>query len=186
MRGARFDHIFPVAWGMIYFACGLFVSLRFSPLGDLGVESDFFAELAPAAQRLAAGEFSVANYPFKGPVYSFVLVVVHGLGSLFGLGWYRSAVVLNLICAVISLAVLYRLVLRLAGRPAALCTALLTGVVYEFFIQAHKALAHVKGVVRPGGTIVLVAECVEGYGHADLAHWFPFPSAPSGLSGAPA
>jgi len=44
-------------------------------------------------------------------------------------------------------------------------------------IQAHKALAHVKGVVRPGGTIVLVAECVEGYGHADLAHWFPFPSA---------
>ena len=139
MRGARFDRIFPVAWGMIYFACGLFVSLRFSPLGDLGVESDFFAELAPAAQRLAAGEFSVANYPFKGPVYSFVLVVVHGLGSLFGLGWYRSAVVLNLICAVISLAVLYRLVLRLAGRPAALCTALLTGVVYEFFIQAHKA-----------------------------------------------
>ncbi len=41
-------------------------------------------------------------------------------------------------------------------------------------IQAHKAVAHFMGAVREGGTIVLIAECPEGYGHPDLGHWFKF------------
>ncbi len=43
-------------------------------------------------------------------------------------------------------------------------------------IQAHKAIAHFTGAVREGGTIVLAAECPEGYGHPDLEHWFAFKS----------
>jgi nickel-dependent lactate racemase len=38
-------------------------------------------------------------------------------------------------------------------------------------IQAHKAVAHTAPVVREGGTIVLAAECIEGFGHPDFAEW---------------
>jgi lactate racemase len=42
-------------------------------------------------------------------------------------------------------------------------------------IQAHKAAAHAAGALREGGTLVLVAECPEGMGHADLEGWFGTP-----------
>jgi nickel-dependent lactate racemase len=42
-------------------------------------------------------------------------------------------------------------------------------------IQAHKAAAHAAGALRPGGSLILVAECPEGLGHPDLAFWFDRP-----------
>lgn len=42
-------------------------------------------------------------------------------------------------------------------------------------IQAHKAAAHAAGALREGGTLVLAAECAEGWGHADLDGWFGTP-----------
>ena len=41
-------------------------------------------------------------------------------------------------------------------------------------IQAHKALEFARYVVEPGGTIILVAECVEGTGHPSFYPWFRY------------
>lgn len=43
------------------------IHLRWFVIGDLGVESDFYAEFAISTQRLLSGDFSADNYPFKGP-----------------------------------------------------------------------------------------------------------------------
>ena len=37
--------------------------------------------------------------------------------------------------------------------------------------QAQKALESARHIVRPGGTIVLVAECEEGFGHRTFQEW---------------
>ena len=37
--------------------------------------------------------------------------------------------------------------------------------------QAHKSLRHSVKAVKPGGTIIWVAECSEGEGPADMANW---------------
>ena len=97
----RFDHLFPLVYIILY---ALTISILFlsSPMiGDLGVESDFYSELVVSAQKLWQGDFAVENYPFKGPVFSFALVFAH----TFGGDWYTNTIVLNLICASLSLVV---------------------------------------------------------------------------------
>jgi nickel-dependent lactate racemase len=39
-------------------------------------------------------------------------------------------------------------------------------------IQAHKALETASHACRDGGTIILLAECADGLGKADLLKWF--------------
>lgn len=41
-------------------------------------------------------------------------------------------------------------------------------------IQAHKALEFARYAVRPGGTIILLAECREGAGHPTFFPWFRY------------
>ena len=129
----------PVAFVVAYAGLGLALSLRYAPLGDLGVEADFFAELAPAAQAVAAGRLDVANYPFKGPLYSLALAPVHALLAPLGVGWYRAAVVLSLVCAALTLLVVHRLARRLAGARTAAVVLVLTASTKVFFIHAQKA-----------------------------------------------
>ncbi len=40
--------------------------------------------------------------------------------------------------------------------------------------QAHKALEHAKNAVKQGGSIILVAECNEGYGNRVFEEWLRF------------
>lgn len=129
----------PALFVLLFAAVGLGVSLRTSPLGDLGVEADFFAELAPAAQELAAGRFAVANHPFKGPLHAFVLVPVHAALEPLGVNWYRAAVVVSLAAAALGLLVIHRLTRRLAGVRAAVVVLILTAAIKVYFIHAHKA-----------------------------------------------
>ncbi|MBK7187696.1 MAG: glycosyltransferase family 39 protein [bacterium] len=129
----------PAIFVLLVTAAGLAVSLASAPLGDLGVEADFFAELAPAAQELAAGRFAVANHPFKGPLHAFLLVPLHAALAPLDVGWYRSAVVLSLLAAAGTLLLVHRLALRLAGPRAAVVVLLVTASVKVFFIHAHKA-----------------------------------------------
>ncbi|MBW6519140.1 MAG: nickel-dependent lactate racemase [ANME-2 cluster archaeon] len=44
--------------------------------------------------------------------------------------------------------------------------------------QSHKALEHVKAAVRPGGAIILVAQCIEGLGDKVYEHWLDGTSGP--------
>ena len=123
----------------VYALFAFFIHWRWFPIGDLGVESDFYAEMAVSAQRLAGGHFAVADYPFKGPLTAIALVAVHGLVGLLGADWYRSAVLLNALCAAGTLVVLFGLQDRLFGRALAVVTTLALALTYEFFLHAHKA-----------------------------------------------
>jgi nickel-dependent lactate racemase len=40
------------------------------------------------------------------------------------------------------------------------------------FIQSHKAIEYAFGAVKPGGTLVLAAECAEGFGSEGFFKWF--------------
>jgi hypothetical protein len=104
-------------------------------VGDLGVESDFYAELAPAAQAIAQGEMSPSGFPFKGPLHPTALVVVNtAVGD-----WYRSGIVLNLICAAVSILLLARLLAQRFGQAVGWGAVLFLSLVGEFFLQSHKA-----------------------------------------------
>lgn len=47
------------------------------------------------------------------------------------------------------------------------------GAPYDInLIQAHKALEFASGACAEGGTIILLAECAEGFGRADFLKWF--------------
>lgn len=130
-----FDLLFPILYASLYFAICISIHMAYFPVGDTGVETDFYGELVVAAQKLWQGDFSTANYPYKGPFYSFALILVHLLGT----DWYLSGVLLNIICAVCSIFVLYRLLLRLFNRSVAVVTAVSVSLVSEFFVVAHKA-----------------------------------------------
>ncbi len=137
LRG--FDAAFPIFYALLYLAVAFGIHLAFFPIGDTGVEADFYSELAPAAQQLWHGQFSTAHYPYKGPMYSFALVGSYAVVHLFGGDWYRSGVILNLLAGALSLVLLYRLVLLLFTRATAVAVMIATSLVYEFFLHAHKA-----------------------------------------------
>ncbi|HKI52183.1 MAG TPA: nickel-dependent lactate racemase [Geothermobacteraceae bacterium] len=42
------------------------------------------------------------------------------------------------------------------------------------FIQAHKALDYGVRALRPGGTVILLAECPDGFGNATFFDWFRY------------
>jgi len=42
------------------------------------------------------------------------------------------------------------------------------------FIQAHKALDYGVQAVRPGGTVILLAACPDGFGNATFFNWFSY------------
>lgn len=131
----RFDYLFPLLY-IIFFAMTISMLFLSSPaIGDLGVESDFYSELVVSAQKLWQGDFAAENYPFKGPVFSFALVFAHSFGG----DWYTNNIVLNLICASLSLLVIYRLFLRIYNRPIAVSAMILLSLHFEFFYHAHKA-----------------------------------------------
>ena len=122
-------------YGAAFFVVTLGIHLAYFPIGDIGVESDFYGELVVSAKALLAHHFSVDNYPYKGPFYSFALVFVH----LFCRDWYLSGVILNGLCAAASLIILFRLLLRMFDRTVAFLTTLAFSLGHEYFTLAHKA-----------------------------------------------
>lgn len=129
----------PWCFVLVHAACGLAVAWLWFPVGDLAVESDFFAELGPAAQAIARGEISVHNHPYKGPGHGFALAGLQALLGPLGLGWYRTAVVLSLLSTAGALLLVHRLAKACGGERVGLAAMVLTGAVYEVFVQAHKA-----------------------------------------------
>jgi len=43
-------------------------------------------------------------------------------------------------------------------------------------IQAHKSMEYASRALKPGGVMILLAECRDGYGNATFFNWFRFPS----------
>ncbi len=123
----------------LYGLLAFFIHLKFFPIGDLGVESDFYAELAVSSQRLADGQFAIANYPFKGPLYSFILVGLHFSTQFLGADWYHTAVLLNATCAVGIIILLFTMMRSVFGVVLAGAITISTVFCAEFFLHAQKA-----------------------------------------------
>src|SRR5512139_776597 len=119
-RGAWFDLLFPVLYGSVFSALTIFLQLRYFPIGDTDLESDFFGDLVIAARNVTEGRFSVLDFPWKGPLYALVLIVVHGIAS----DWYRGAIVLSAVSGGAYLALAYRLILRLFDRRSAILSVI--------------------------------------------------------------
>jgi lactate racemase len=43
-------------------------------------------------------------------------------------------------------------------------------------IQAHKSMEYASRALKPGGVMILLAECRDGYGNATFFNWFQYPS----------
>ncbi|MBJ6750762.1 nickel-dependent lactate racemase family protein [Geomonas anaerohicana] len=43
-------------------------------------------------------------------------------------------------------------------------------------IQAHKSMEYASRALRPGGIMILLAECRDGYGNATFFNWFSYPT----------
>ena len=43
-------------------------------------------------------------------------------------------------------------------------------------IQAHKSMEYASRALKPGGVMILLAECRDGYGNATFFNWFSYPS----------
>jgi len=133
-----FNTLFPWVYSALLGLVAWLLHVYSFPVGDIGVETDFYGELAVAAQKLQAGEFSVLNYPYKGPAYSFFLTGLHSITQFFGANWYDSGVLLNILSAGIGLVIVYRLILRFRGTIEAVTGVVLLSLVYEFFFHTHK------------------------------------------------
>lgn len=153
-RRAGFDIVFPLLLAALTAAAGLLIHLRYYPIGNLAVETDFYADLAVAARRLAAGQFSVLDYPHKGPVYPALLALENALIP----DWYRAGVVLNLLFAGASLIVLYRLLLAVFHRKVAAASTIFAASSYAFFVDAHKATSDIVFLFLALGTLHLLLD----------------------------
>lgn len=122
-----------------YAALGLAISVAWFDLGDLDVDADFFAELGPAAQHLAAGEVNVANHPYKGPMQPALVAAAHALLGPLGVGWYRTAVVISMLGVLLALGATIQIGSSLANRRVAVAAAVLTAANPVVLVTAHKA-----------------------------------------------
>ena len=147
--GPAFDVLFPTVLGAAFAALGAFLQLRYFPIGDIDLETDFYADLVIAARNLAEGRFSVHDFAWKGPVYAFLLVPVRAIVG----DWYHAAVVLSALCGGAALALAYRLVLRLFDRRTAVVTTIAASLVVEFFVQSHRASTDVLFLLVCTGSI---------------------------------
>ena len=123
----------PWVWALLVGIVAFALHLKFYPIGDLDADTDFYGDLVIGAQQLARGRLTALNYPYKGPLFSFVLVPVH---AVIG-DWYESAVVVNIVCAVSSLIVLHHLLSRVYTHQVAVWGVALVSTLPEFFLLAH-------------------------------------------------
>jgi hypothetical protein len=136
---AKFDHAFIWLFATVFVAIELVVLFNATTLGDLAVEADYLAEIAPAARNLAGGVFRIEDYPFKGPASAMTVALLNGVTAFVGLGLFRTGILLSLIAAVTTLWCVYRVGLGVWGRRTAIAAVVLTGLNNVFFINAHKA-----------------------------------------------
>jgi hypothetical protein len=130
-----YDLLFPLGLAIVVAVLGLFIHLRWYPVGNMGVETDFYLDLGVAARKIAAGHLSALDFPHKGPLYPLLVAALHPLVG----DWYRSAVLLSILCAACALVILYRILLRLFHRSVATAATLMLAATPTFFVDGHKA-----------------------------------------------
>ncbi len=107
--------VFPWIVAGLYFIVMAFYTFRYHTIGDMGVETDFYVELVPQAQKLLAGIFSPENYGAKGPVYSLLLAAF----TLVAGDYFIAGLIINLVSGAAFIVALYFLIVELFNRLTA-------------------------------------------------------------------
>ncbi|MFC1541695.1 ArnT family glycosyltransferase [Candidatus Latescibacterota bacterium] len=126
-----------LSWSIVsvYFIVVSWLTLRYHTTGGLGVETDFYAELAHQARLLLRGDFSPMNYGAKGPVYSIILTGVY----LVVRDLFLAGLLINLISSFIFLIVLFYLVKQVFNRITAFIVILAVAFNYTFQSYTYQA-----------------------------------------------
>jgi 4-amino-4-deoxy-L-arabinose transferase-like glycosyltransferase len=138
-----------LGWAFLHAGVGILLHFTVFVVGDLDFETDFYGDLVVAARKLHAGHFAVANYPYKGPLYSFLLQPLFAVTG----DWFRSAVVLNALCSAGFLVLCFVVLRRLFGGLAAALGTVFASVVVEYFLQSHRASTDILFMLLCTGSI---------------------------------
>lgn len=125
----------PWSFAGLYFIVMSFLAFRYHTVGGLGVETDWYAELYPQAQKLAEWNFSPLNYSAKGPVYSFLLAGMH----LVMRDWFLAGLLLNLLSAAGFLVILYFFLRRVFNVLTAGISVFTIALNYMFLNYTYQA-----------------------------------------------
>jgi len=119
---------------LLFLGCIGTISLTRHPIGDYGVETDFYWDYAPAADALLRGELPIERYSFRGPGYPMVLAI----GRVFTGDTFLAGKLISLIAAAASLWMIYRLFTPVLGSlwaTAGIILIAMNGVFIEFAIR---------------------------------------------------
>jgi hypothetical protein len=122
-------------YACLYCISALVLHRTFFPVADTDLETDFFLEIVVSAQRVILGDFSVANFPYKGPVYPLLLLPVRLVVG----NWYDAAVILSVVAGGACLILCERLVRRLWGHTLAIAVLVYLSVQRDFVTLLHRA-----------------------------------------------
>lgn len=110
----------------------LIVSLTNRPIGDYGVESDFYSGYAPQAKEILNGNIIID--PFKGPLYQIFLAFT---GFAFGRDFFLAGKFLNVISASVALYFVSKLIGSILSREGAFISVLIIAVNYTFLTYTY-------------------------------------------------
>jgi hypothetical protein len=126
---------FPWTFAALFLIVMAYLTFRYHTVGGLGVETDFYAELYPPADKLLHGHFSPLNYSAKGPVYSILLAGMY----LIVRDFFTAGLLINLLCAAGFGIVLYFLVRMVFNRLTAAVVMVAALLNYQFLGMAYQA-----------------------------------------------
>lgn len=109
------------------------LALHYHPIGDFGVETDFYGGLVQEARQFAQGDFPIGNY--KGPVYGITLAILARLIP----DYFTAAVLLSVISAASVLLLTSHILLRLFGPGPAILTTLAIATNAQFLKYSYSA-----------------------------------------------
>lgn len=121
--------------GSLYLVWMAYFTFRYHPIGNFGVETDFFAELVIQARKIMEGGFSPLNYGLKGPVYSLLLAGMY----LVVREYFFAGLVLNLLASFVFLVTLYHLVRKVFNPLTAFITIIAVGLNFSFQFYTYQA-----------------------------------------------
>jgi len=129
-----------IKWGVPGSLALLFIivagtlSLTRHPIGDYGVETDFYWDYAPAADALLRGELPIERYSFRGPGYPFALAGI----SLITSDAFLAGKIISVLSAGIAIWMIFYLLSKPLGPVWAAIGVILValnGVFLEYAIR---------------------------------------------------
>lgn len=117
---------------LLFFVVMILVVIFNRPIGDYGVETDFYSAYVNQAKELLNGNLIIDDY--RGPFYQIVLAV---FGILFNYDFFLAGKILNVTCAGIALVFIFKLIERISNSEIAIFAGLFVAVNLNFIRYSY-------------------------------------------------